>query len=106
MFLYNLSPNYKKYCFRSFAFIHILVLLFVLPSSLIISNIYNGIYWFIIPVLLVIMNEFGAYFLGRYIGRTQLSELSPKKTVEGFIAGLIVTVISCFLVSLIIYNVL
>lgn len=102
MFLYSITPQHKKYCFRSFAFTHILVILFALPSSLIISNIFNGLYWFVMPVLIVICNENTAYYVGRVFGRTQISEISPKKTLEGFLVGLIVTVLFSFLVRYII----
>jgi phosphatidate cytidylyltransferase len=30
----------------------------------------------------------GAYFVGKNLGRTKLTEISPKKTVEGAIGGL------------------
>jgi phosphatidate cytidylyltransferase len=32
--------------------------------------------------------DIGAYFMGKLIGRTRLSEISPKKTVEGAIFGM------------------
>jgi len=31
--------------------------------------------------------DIGAYFIGRFFGRTRLSEISPKKTVEGAVFG-------------------
>jgi phosphatidate cytidylyltransferase len=31
--------------------------------------------------------DIGAYFVGRWIGRTRLSDISPKKTVEGAVFG-------------------
>jgi phosphatidate cytidylyltransferase len=33
--------------------------------------------------------DIGAYFMGKYFGRTRLSDISPKKTVEGAIFGTI-----------------
>ena len=32
--------------------------------------------------------DIGAYFMGKFFGRTRLSDISPKKTVEGAIFGL------------------
>ena len=32
--------------------------------------------------------DIGAYFMGKYFGRTQLSYISPKKTVEGALFGI------------------
>lgn len=33
--------------------------------------------------------DIGAYFFGKYFGRTKLSHISPKKTVEGAVFGLV-----------------
>jgi phosphatidate cytidylyltransferase len=33
--------------------------------------------------------DIGAYFFGKFFGRTRLSHISPKKTVEGAIFGLL-----------------
>lgn len=42
---------------------------------------------------MVICNDISAYIFGRLFGRTPLSSLSPKKTVEGFIGGVFSTMI-------------
>ncbi len=34
-------------------------------------------------------SDVGAYIFGKFLGRTRLSDISPKKTVEGAIAGLL-----------------
>ena len=50
-----------------------------------------------LPVLLIIgslwINDTMAYIMGSLIGRTSLSPISPKKTWEGTIAGIILSVI-------------
>ncbi len=33
--------------------------------------------------------DIGAYFMGKYLGRTRLSDISPKKTVEGAVFGIV-----------------
>ena len=47
--------------------------------------------WIIVAVLLIVKScDIGAYFTGRYLGRTKLiSWLSPKKTIEGLIGGIV-----------------
>ncbi|HLZ88639.1 MAG TPA: phosphatidate cytidylyltransferase [Puia sp.] len=49
-----------------------------------------------LPVLMIIgaiwINDTMAYFVGSLIGRTPLSAISPKKTVEGTIGGIILAI--------------
>mmetsp|Transcript_8605 Transcript_8605/g.14950 ORF Transcript_8605/g.14950 Transcript_8605/m.14950 type:complete len:508 (-) Transcript_8605:148-1671(-) len=63
----------------------------------IMHNIYNGLIWFTLPILLVITNDVMAYFSGMTCGKKfihrKFVELSPNKTWEGFIGGGIFTVI-------------
>lgn len=46
----------------------------------------------IMAVACVIAADTGAYFCGRSFGRTRLTEISPKKTVEGAVGGLICSI--------------
>ena len=48
--------------------------------------------WFILPILMVVINDVMAYMFGFFMGRTPLIKLSPKKTWEGFIGGGVATV--------------
>jgi len=43
--------------------------------------------------LMIIFNDINAYLFGVLFGRTPLIKLSPKKTVEGFIGGIVGTTI-------------
>lgn len=92
-FILSLKKGYYKYQFRQFAYIHIILFIFGFFSSLIISNIFNGICWFLIPASCVIMNDISAYCWGRMFGKHPLSPLSPKKTWEGFIGGFLTTLV-------------
>ena len=69
----------------------------------IMHNIYNGLIWFTLPILLVVSNDIMAYFSGITFGRKfihrQFIELSPNKTWEGFIGGGIFTLIVGFYLS-------
>ena len=56
---------------------------------------------FVFPCLLVVANDVFAYVFGFTMGRTRLIELSPKKTWEGFIGGLVTTLVFAFLVRVI-----
>jgi uncharacterized membrane protein YedE/YeeE len=41
-----------------------------------------------ITVACIIAADTGAYFVGKNLGRTKLTDISPKKTVEGALGGL------------------
>ncbi len=52
--------------------------------------------------LLVIVagTDIGAYFVGKSIGKTQFSETSPNKTIEGVIGGVVVATVLGYFVAL------
>lgn len=41
--------------------------------------------------------DIGAYVIGKFFGRTRLSDISPKKTVEGAVFGVVASVAVCIL---------
>jgi phosphatidate cytidylyltransferase len=50
--------------------------------------------------ILIWTNDSFAYVVGKSIGKTKLFErISPKKTIEGFVGGLLFSVIASYLVS-------
>ena len=60
-------------------------------SSSITSN--PGIGVLIAAVVVAVSHDVGAYFVGRYFGRTPLSAASPNKTQEGLIGGFLCAVV-------------
>jgi phosphatidate cytidylyltransferase len=57
---------------------------------------YYAAYKFVIPLLIVVsiwINDTMAYLVGSFIGRRQLSVVSPNKTWEGTIAGIVLTIL-------------
>jgi len=57
----------------------------------IMHNIFNGLFWFTFPFLLVVCNDIMAYFCGVSMGRRFIQRpfiwFSPNKTWEGFIGA-------------------
>jgi CDP-diglyceride synthetase len=43
----------------------------------------------VMAVACIVAADVGAYFFGKQWGRTKLTEISPKKTVEGAVGGLL-----------------
>ncbi len=65
------------------------------PFFALLRNRPDGIAAMILILLLVIASDTGAYFTGSWIGRTRLApRVSPKKTVEGAIGGLVLCVVA------------
>ena len=65
------------------------------PYFALLRNRSDGIAVIVLILFLVIASDTGAYFAGSWIGRTRLApRVSPKKTVEGAIGGLVLCVIA------------
>uniref|UniRef100_A0A7S1BGT5 phosphatidate cytidylyltransferase n=1 Tax=Corethron hystrix TaxID=216773 RepID=A0A7S1BGT5_9STRA len=76
----------------------ILVLMLTIGQlKYVMHNVFNGMFWFTFPTMMVIGNDVCAYVCGMTIGRKFIKrpfvKLSPNKTWEGFIGGGIITVI-------------
>jgi len=69
---------------------------------------YQGMYQIWKPLTLLILiwcNDIMAYFTGRLIGKRPLyKEISPKKTFEGFLGGLLFTIIGSLVISIYIHH--
>ncbi|KAH8828014.1 phosphatidate cytidylyltransferase [Flagelloscypha sp. PMI_526] len=92
-FVMSLKKGYLKQQFGLFCWVHMSLLLIVVSSHFIVNNILEGMIWFWVPASLVICNDIFAYIWGMTLGRTPLIELSPKKTVEGFVGAFISTML-------------
>ena len=53
----------------------------------------NGTGFLLAAVILTVGYDVGAFFSGRSMGRTPLTKISPRKTVEGLVGGAIMTVV-------------
>ena len=84
-FVLSLVKRYYLRQFSLFAWTHVALLCVVTQSYLVIQNMFEGLIWLIMPVMMVIINDVMAYMFGFTMGRTPLIQLSPKKTWEGFI---------------------
>ncbi|BFZ57183.1 phosphatidate cytidylyltransferase [Savitreella phatthalungensis] len=91
-FVGSLQKGQYRFQFSQFSFTHMTLILVVGQAHFIINNLLEGIYWFFIPAALVITNDIFAYICGKAFGRHKLLELSPKKTVEGFVGAWICTI--------------
>lgn len=103
LFVLSLKKGYYKYQIGQLAWSTLSIALIVIQAKTVFHNILEGKIWFFIPAALVILNDIWAYVGGRLFGRkifnTNLIDVSPKKTWEGFYVGLIMTVICGLLIA-------
>ncbi|GAB2269642.1 phosphatidate cytidylyltransferase [Dionaea muscipula] len=98
-FILTLKKKMYKYQFGQYAWTHMILIVVFTQSSFTVANIFEGIFWFLFPASLIIINDIGAYIFGFFFGKTPLIKLSPKKTWEGFIGASVTTIISAFVLA-------
>ena len=61
-----------------------------------------GRYWIMIPLILAFIPDSGAYFAGCFFGKHKLAPtISPKKTVEGAVGGVLTAILAMVIYTLI-----
>jgi len=102
----DISNAMIKIASEFFGMIYIAIPLSLMLIILYFTNVRQGIaqdgrYWILYLILVTKITDVGAYFIGRLFGKHKLAPLlSPKKTVEGAVAGLFCSVGLSFLISL------
>lgn len=62
----------------------------------------NGRFYVLIPFVIAFSSDTGAYFIGRKFGRHKLAPvISPKKSVEGLVGGLVAAVVGMMIYGLV-----
>ena len=70
-------------------------LMYITVPMLLLLNMHT--YDFVLPIAVILMiwsNDTMAYLVGSFIGKTQFSEISPNKTWEGVIGGIVLTIVA------------
>ncbi|EPY50462.1 phosphatidate cytidylyltransferase [Schizosaccharomyces cryophilus OY26] len=101
LFVASLQKGKYKFQFSQFCWTHMTLLLVVGQAHFIINNIFEGLFWFFVPVCYVVCNDVFAYLCGKMFGKHPLIEVSPKKTIEGFLGGWLCTVVVGSLITFI-----
>ena len=103
-FVISLKQGFLKYQFRLFGWIIIALLICSSASWLMCFNVYEGLIYFLVPAMLIVINDIFAYLFGYFFGKHQLIALSPKKTWEGYIGGAISTCLFSIIVKMILFS--
>jgi len=85
------------------AFVMELYVVFSFSCIILLRDIEFGQYIYLLIFLSAWMTDTGAYFVGRFFGKHKLIEdVSPKKTIEGAVGGVIICVLSFVVFGIII----
>ena len=63
-FVLSLKRGMYVYQFGQYAWTHMILLTVFVPSSFFVSNIFEGLIWFLLPSALIIVNDIMAYLAG------------------------------------------
>lgn len=99
----TLIPEFENKYKMSDAF-HLLGGIYLLALSFTALNILflKSKYFLLFLILMVTLNDTAAFMIGSKFGKTKISKISPKKSLEGLIAG----IVTAILVGLIMYFIL
>ncbi len=98
--------NHKNRTFHQTAYILSVTVFIIYSMNLLISLLHMSIKFGLVYVVLALcaawISDTGAYFTGTFLGKHKLCpEISPKKTVEGFIGGIVADIVVMIIVSVI-----
>ena len=96
-FVLSLKKGFYRYQIMLFLWAHIVLGLLIAVSGFM-GVIYNGLIWFLTSILLVATNYIFAYIFGKLFGKHKLIRVSPNETLEGFLGGLMGTVLIAWMV--------
>jgi phosphatidate cytidylyltransferase len=68
-------------------------------AALILDIPSQGVSILVVAVVAAVAHDAGGFFIGRSMGRTPLSAISPNKTVEGLLGGIVSALVAVFVVA-------
>jgi phosphatidate cytidylyltransferase len=99
LFTLSLEKGYYRYQFKRLGW-QIVCTLVTIPAGLFFGfYVFKGYFWVLMTNGSVMINDIMAYVFGKTMGRTKLIQLSPNKTVEGFVGGAVSTMLFAVFVS-------
>ena len=89
----------------SLCFVFVMYIVGGISSVQLLRNMTQGIYALIFVFLTAWVTDIFAYFTGKFLGKHKLCEtVSPKKTIEGSLGGIVFCAIVCLIYSFIIFE--
>ena len=90
--LYNVTKKSKSIIFGVLIPIFYIILPILIIQKIKLEFGYN---YLLFVTFMTWINDISAYVIGKKIGKHKLSNISPNKTIEGFLGSLIISVIIC-----------
>ena len=91
-----------KRLLRQINFTFLALALTVLQIKMAIYNVFQGLIWFLLPSLLVIVNDSAAMLFGKLLGkrivRSIFLSISPNKSWEGFVGAALTTLLAGYFI--------
>lgn len=79
-----------------------LLIPYLLTALVRLHGMENGRCYILVPFLISFVSDSGAYFAGRFLGKHKLAPvISPKKTVEGAVGGVVAAVLGMMIYCLV-----
>ena len=86
----------------AFSILAAVVIPFMLSALVRILCAANGRYMIMAPFCMAFLSDIGAYFIGKFFGKHKMTPvISPKKTVEGLIGGVVTDILGMLVYALI-----
>ncbi len=96
--LVHVAVEFFGVCYVSVPLSFMLAILYPMSSN---GTSWDGRWWLVYLIVVTKITDVAAYFVGRLWGRIKLASLlSPKKTIEGAVAGIVCAVIFSICMSL------
>ncbi|ETT85890.1 phosphatidate cytidylyltransferase [Viridibacillus sp. FSL R5-0477] len=93
----------NKFTYDEVGFVIISVLYVGMGFHYLIETRMEGLEYVIYALVIVWTTDSGAYFVGRKLGKNKLwPEISPNKTIEGFVGGIVTAIVFAILFQLIV----
>ena len=91
--LYNITKKSKSIIFGILIPIFYIILPIIIIQKIKLEFGYN---YLLFAIFMTWINDTGAFVIGKKIGKHKLSNISPNKTIEGFLGSLIISIITCY----------
>ncbi len=97
---YKLTANPFDLCLR--VFFGLIYCGFLTAHIILILALEQGAYWLFTLTVITTFSDSGAYFVGKAMGKHKLCpHISPGKTIEGFVGGIISATIGAVIIAMI-----